>query len=136
MDQGDRDGDGIGDACDPTPGSTPGKVTGGGWIGESKNNFGFNARYTSAMPAPTGNLTYHDKAAGLKLSSTAITSVVITGIHGVITGTGTVNGIDVEWRVEVDDLGEPGRNDTFRISWAGYGAGGLLNGGNIQIHSS
>ena len=134
-DQSDRDGDGVGDACDPTPGSTLGKVTGGGWIGASKNTFGFNTKYTSSMPAPTGELTYHDKSAGLKLSSTTIRSVTVIGTHAVITGTGTVNGITVEWRVEVDDLGEPGQTDTFRISWAGYGAGGTLNGGNIQIHS-
>ena len=30
--------------------------------------------------------------------------------------------------------GEPGRNDTFHISWPGYEAFATLSGGNIQIH--
>jgi hypothetical protein len=133
-DQRDRDGDGIGDLCDPTPGSTPGKVTGGGWIGAAKSNFGFTARYTADMPAPSGELTYIDRQTGAKLSSTSVTLVAISGSHVVLAGTGTVDGVTVEWRVEVDDLGEPGRTDTFSVSWPGYSAGGTLNGGNIQIH--
>ena len=133
-DQRDRDGDGIGDLCDPTPGSTPGKVTGGGWIGAAKNNFGFTARYTADMPTPSGELTYIDRETGAKLSSVSVTLVAISGSHVVLAGTGTVDGVTVEWRVEVDDLGEPGRSDTFSVSWPGYSAGGTLNGGNIQIH--
>ena len=133
-DQADRDGDGIGDVCDPSPGSTPGKVTGGGWISEAKDNFGFNARYVAGMEAPQGHLTYHDRESRLRLHSTAVTMVVITGTHAVITGSGKMNGVPVDWHVEVDDLGEPGRSDTFTITWTGYAAGGLLHGGNIQIH--
>jgi hypothetical protein len=135
-DQSDRDGDGVGDACDATPGSTPGKVTGGGWITSAKNSFGFNARYSAGMTSPEGHVTYQDKAAGLRLASTSITLVQISGTHAVIEGTGEVNGVPVTWRIEVDDLGEPGRSDTFLISWAGYGAGGSLNGGNVQIHGA
>lgn len=89
------------------------------------------------MEAPVGQLTYHDKAGGLKLSSTSITIVTISGTHAVITGNGLLNGTTaIEWRIEVDDRGEPGPNDTFSISSADYSASGLLNGGNIQIHSS
>ncbi len=132
-DPADRDGDGLGDACDPTPGSTPGKVTGGGWITAAKNNFGFNAKYAAGMPTPKGEVSYQDKSLALQLKSSAITSVVISSTHATILGTGTVSGAVVEFRIEVDDLGEPGRNDTFQISWPGYSAGGVLNGGNIQI---
>jgi hypothetical protein len=40
-------------------------------------------------------------------------------------------------RIDVDDLGEPGNFDTFRIQTdSGYSAGGTLAGGNIQIHKS
>ncbi len=132
-DQADSDGDGIGDACDLTAGSTPGKVLGGGWITAVKNTFGFSARYTVGMPSPAGQVTYRDRTTGQAFHSTAITNVTITGTHAVIKGTGEVDGVGVTFQVDVDDLGEPGRSDTFAISWPGYASGGTLNGGNIQV---
>jgi len=136
-DQQNTDGDSLGDACDPTPGNTPGKLSGGGWIGEAKNSFGFTAQYTAGMEAPRGSVTYEDKAAGLELKSVQLTSVIVySATRAVIVGTASVNGQAAEFRLEVEDHGEPGVNDTFRISWSGYEAGGVLNGGNIQIHSS
>jgi hypothetical protein len=47
-----------------------------------------------------------------------------------------LNGAATTYRIDVDDLAEPGRNrDTFRIQLAtGYAASGTLTGGNIQIH--
>jgi hypothetical protein len=131
--QSDLDRDGQGDACDPTPGSTPGKVIGGGWVGEEKSVFGFNVQYTTGMSAPTGQVTFRDRGADLELRSMQITSVIVAGTHATILGKGSVNGTTVEFRIEVDDLGEPGRSDTFLISWLGYSKGGRLNGGNIQI---
>jgi len=87
------------------------------------------------MEAPKRIVTYHDKAAGLKLRSVELTSVIVySTTRAVILGTAAVNGQTTEFRVELEDRGEPGINDTFRISWSGYEAGGLLNGGNIQIH--
>ena len=133
-DQADLDRDGTGDACDPTPGSTPGKVTGGGWITDAKNNFGFNARYDAGAAAPSGQLTYQDKQAGVRIKATSITLVAISGTHATILGSADVNGTPTDFRVDVDDLGEPGRSDTFRIVAGAYSAGGTLNGGNIQIH--
>ena len=133
-DQGDRDGDRVGDVCDPTPGSTPGKVSGGGWIASSKHNFAFIVRYAVGMPAPIGQVTYHDKTTGAKLESTSIASVVISGTHVTIRGAATVDGSSVDFLLVVDDLGEPGRTDTFSVKWPGYEAGSILNGGNIQIH--
>ena len=44
-----------------------------------------------------------------------------------------VNGQLAAFQIDVNDLGEPGINDTFRIRWSGSAAGGLLSGGNIQI---
>jgi len=39
--------------------------------------------------------------------------------------------------VDIADNGEPGRDtDTFTLTLStGYSAGGVLNGGNIQLHS-
>lgn len=134
VDQADLDRDGIGDACDPTPGSTPGKVTGGGWITDAKHSFGFNARYDAGAAAPSGQLTYQDKQAGVRLKATSISLVAISGTHATILGSADVNGTSTDFRVDVEDLGEPGRSDTFRIVAGAYSAGGTLNGGNIQIH--
>lgn len=133
-DQRDTDGDGLGDACDATTGSTPGKVTGGGWITEDKHSFGFNAHYASGMAAPHGHLRYQDKAAGLSLRSTSLSHVSFTGNRASFAGTADVNGVPSSFRVDVEDLGEPGRSDTFRIVVGSYSASALLNGGNIQIH--
>ena len=37
-------------------------------------------------------------------------------------------------RFEVEDLGEPGRADSFRlVTGDGYGAGGVLLNGNIDV---
>ncbi len=133
-DQADRDGDGAGDACDATPGSTPGKVTGGGWITAAKHSFGFTAQYSAGTTAPKGHLTYQDKSSGTTIRSTALTVVSIAGTRATILGSAEVNGVATDFRVVVDDLGEPGRSDTFTIEAGSYAAGGVLNGGNIQIH--
>ncbi len=132
--QQDTDGDGQGDLCDPTPGNIPGKVSGGGFLAAGDSSFAFTSKFVAGMAAPTGNVNYHDKSAGIHLKSTAITSSIITGTHATIRGTATVNGVEVEFRIETDDLGEPGRSDTFSIEWAGYSRGGVISGGNIQIH--
>jgi hypothetical protein len=89
------------------------------------------------MEAPKGNVIYHDEAAGLVLASVALTSMIMySPTRSVILGAATVNGQSAEFRLEIEDHGEPGVNDTFRISWSGYERRGVLTGGNIQIHSS
>jgi subtilase family serine protease len=132
-DQADTDGDGIGDACDPTPGNTPGKITGGGWITAAKNPFGFTVQFRSGMATPQGNVTYKDRPAGLDFKATQLTSLIISGTRAVVLGSATVNGQPVMFRLEVEDKGEPGVNDTFHISWSNYDVDGVLNGGNIQV---
>ncbi len=135
--QEDADGDGVGDACDPSPGSRPGKVTGGGWITDDKHSFGFTARSFADGTPPTGQLTFVDRAVGFRLKATAINSVEVAGAHATVRGAGTLDrGASVEFTVEVVDSGEPGRDDTFRLRFPGYEAGGRLNGGNVQTSSS
>ena len=48
-----------------------------------------------------------------------------------------MNGTTTTYRIDVDDLGEPGRLvDRFAITTgSGFVAAGQLLGGNIQIHS-
>lgn len=132
-DQRDTDGDGTGDACDESPGSTPGKATGGGWIQASgRGTFGFVAQLRGADP--TGNVTYRDHGSGVDLKSTAVTSIIVTGNTAEIRGRGESNGTPVRFRLRVFDDGEPGRGDTFALSLSnGYTASGTLGGGNIQV---
>jgi len=122
-------------------------VTGGGEIGTGRN-FGFTAQSDSGGKA-SGELEYQDKANGINLHSASITSVGVQsdGIHAVVTGTATVNGVaGYSFTVTVADNGEPGIGvDQFRIQITGpmrydsnsFAANaGLLTSGNIQVHAA
>jgi hypothetical protein len=123
----------------------PGKVTGGGRIGDSREfhldvqpdkNDGFK-----------GHLNYKDRTNDVDLRSTSITfvSILIDNKHATIKGTATVNGTSgYTFNVHVEDNGEPGKgSDRFRIQLSGptsydsnaFAAnGGLLTDGNVQVH--
>lgn len=123
----------------------PGKVTGGGKIGDSRafdvdvqpdKNNGFK-----------GHLNYKDTTNNVDLRSTSITfvSILIDNQHATIKGTATVNGVSgYTLTVHLEDNGEPGKgSDHFRIELSGptsydsnaFAAnGGLLTDGNIQVH--
>jgi hypothetical protein len=149
--------------------STPGKVTLGGYIdpvtgdivdgstldiqnGPSAGNkatFGGNVQFNAGDTAPSGNLRYIDHGpVGEDIKATSFSLLVISdgvcgpNTHAAFRFTGTENGNPgQEFKVEVDDCGEPGSNqpngpDTFSIQKlpAGYMAAGPLVGGNVQIH--
>jgi hypothetical protein len=141
--------EGIG--CVIIPKDTPGKATGGGNVlggtlaellivsgtnAGGKANFGFNAEHTTGQVAPSGNLTFNDKASGKKVQATSVDSYYQKENTAVFSGTATVNGTaGVRYSVVVQDFGEPGTADTFRISLDdGYVAGGVLLNGNIKVH--
>ena len=118
----------------PTPDLRPIlKVTGGGSILVKAVNFGFNAD-----PTPSGHLNYQDKEQDIHLVSDSIDSFTQTQPNEVtFTGTGHVGAQPSQFTVTVQDNGEPGTNDTFRIVITGAGAStrsGTLSQGNIQIH--
>lgn len=111
-------------------------VTGGGFITPS----GTKANFAVAGGTKTGfgHLHYIDHGTGMKVKGTSVTAYVITGAttrH--IEGTCEINGQGgFTYQVDVDDQGEPGRNDTFAIQLSnGYSAGDMLGGGNIQLHT-
>ncbi|MBA2461054.1 MAG: hypothetical protein H0V45_04685 [Actinobacteria bacterium] len=140
------DCDGAGCVVTPEP-STPGKATGGGQVdgglaelaivrgtaAGGRANFGFNAQFSTGVLS--GQLTFNDQASGKKVQSTVIDSYTQAGSTARFTGRARVNGTPgVGFVVEVEDLGEPGRADAFRIVLQdGYGAGGVLLKGNIQV---
>lgn len=124
------------------PASTPGcKVTNGGRITATngdKGTFGGNAMADGL----SGEEEYqdHGPADDMNVHSIDITAVVCNaaGTHASIFGTATVDGGgSFNFRIDVDDKGEPGRSDTYRIRLSnGYDSGiqTLAKGGNIQIH--
>jgi hypothetical protein len=129
--------------------NTPGQATGGGQVaGElaelailrgtsagGRANFGFNAQFGSGDPAPSGHLTFIDHDLKKNVKSTSIESFLVAGAMAMFSGRATVNQTPgVAFSVEVEDLGEPGRADTFRITLSdGYMASGVLLHGNIQV---
>ncbi len=145
----DTNGNGVREATEPAdtaaktwvlPQSTPGcKVTYGGRITAAngdKATFGGNAK----APAK-GQAQYqdHGPAARLNVHSLSVLAVVCRpdGTSASIFGKARVNGAGShDFRIDVRDLGEPGRNDRYRIRLStGYDSGDRrLAGGNVQVH--
>ena len=139
--------DGLGCLAD----DTPGKASGGGQIvGElaqltilsgtaagGRASFGFSAQFATGDPAPHGNLTFIDRGASEDVKATTIDSFAVIGNRATFGGEATVNRTSgVRFGVEVEDLGEPGSADTFRIAVAdGYSAAGVLVHGNIEVQA-
>lgn len=111
-------------------------VTGGGWIAASGSRANFGVAGGLKNDGLWGHLTYQDHGAGTKVKDTEITAYEKTGENSrAIEGTARIDGSSGEFRVEVTDNGEPGRDDVFRIRLSnGYQAEGTLRGGNIQLH--
>jgi hypothetical protein len=114
-------------------------VTGGGRITTStggKATFGVAGGIKNG--GFWGHLTYIDHGTGMKVKGTGVTKYVVTGAttrH--IEGTCDVDGQSGStYAIDVDDQGEPGRNDRFKmvLSPSGYTADNTLDGGNIQLH--
>lgn len=116
------------------------KVTYGGRIEAAngdKATFGGNAKGVG----PAGEETYqdHGPAVDINVHSIEILSVTCNadGTMASIFGTATINGQGVyDFRIDLQDLGEPGSADTYRIRLSsGYDSGEqVLNRGNVQIH--
>jgi len=117
--------------------STPGKVTGGGFIQPDgtmtpatlliqsginasvgdKATFGFGVQFAAGDSNPTGNLQYDDHAANVTITAVSFTLLNIGGgvcgpnTHAKIRGSATVTGPSgpstQDFEVEVDDCGGP-----------------------------
>jgi hypothetical protein len=123
------------------PTSTAGQTTGGGQIdnaaGDAKIAFGFTAK--SDANGLKGECTVVDisPATNIKVKCLDVTTLVQSGTHSFFAGHATVNGVATDYRIDVDDLAEPGKGrDTFKIQTSsGYTVGGVLTNGNIQVHN-
>ena len=123
------------------PSSTAGcKVTYGGRItadNGDKATFGGNAKGTG--PSGQEEFQDHGPADAMNVHSIDVRAVTCTRDRTAasIFGTATVDGGgSVLYRIDVQDLGEPGSTDTYRIRLGnGYDSGAqVISGGNVQIH--
>lgn len=114
-----------------------GKITGSGSIlvpGSGTATFEFNAQ-RKAGGLVSGQLVYSNPGRGLVVQSVAVTSMSISATTGTFAGTCTKNGVPCTFTVNVEDNGEPPFGDRFVIAVSGEPEeGGVLTGGNIQIH--
>jgi hypothetical protein len=115
---------------------TPGHATGAGLIEDPVHGhvlFGFTAK--------SDGVTAKGKCAvateGTLVVCQNVTLLMQLGTHVTFLGQTRVNGVQTDYRIDVDDLGEPGRNrDLFSIrTTGGFAAAGVLRAGNIQVHS-
>ena len=117
--------------------STAGHVTGGGYVGDVLNDwlsFGFTAK--SNETTVKAQCTVSDRSRSVEIKCLDSTLLSQTATHATFLGSARVNGQVMDYRIDVDDLGEPGvGRDTFRIQTEnGFTASGVLAGGNVQIH--
>jgi hypothetical protein len=143
----DANGNGTQDIAEPfgtpatkawvLPASTPGQVTGGGQILNATSTdriaFGFNAQNQNT--GLKGNCSVVDPFSSVHVKCLDVTSLVQSGTHATFFGNADADGTATTYRIDVDDNGEPGTTDTFKIhTSSGYTASGTLERGNVQIH--
>jgi hypothetical protein len=122
-------------ACSPTRDVT----TGGGWLlpgARANRTFALSA-VLGAIP-PLGRLLFVNHISNERLKGEIITYVVTSSETRLMTGTGTAGGEEAFFELQVSDAAEPGRQDTFELTYTTLMGGnrfelGALGGGNIQI---
>jgi hypothetical protein len=119
------------------PASTPGQVTGGGQIvpaaGAEEVSFGLQAKSGLKLNATCSVV---DHALDVHVKCLDAAALVQSPTHATFFGNAMVNGMPTTYRIDVDDLGQPGGgSDTFKLqTGSGYTAAGVLARGDVQIH--
>jgi hypothetical protein len=116
---------------------TTGHTTGGGSVDDVANgtvSFAFSAK--SDGTAVDGRCLVIAPDPDTRVTCLDATLLARTATHATFIGTAEVNGEEADYRIDVDDLGEPGvGRDTFRIQAGAFVAAGVLASGNVQIHA-
>lgn len=117
--------------------TTPGQCTGGGQVPSTTGTAAFGFTVKSDQTGVKGECSVVEDlgAASIKVKCTDVTSVTRAGNTCSFFGNGTIDGVPVTYRVDTQDNAEPGTGkDVFRIQTSsGYGAGGVLLKGNVQV---
>ena len=114
------------------------KATGGGTIfhaaGDPGITFGFNAQLQN-NGSLQGRGTVIDHRTNTRIKILNVVSLVVVATHATFTGQCEVNGVTENYRIDVDDINEPGIGvDVFSIQTDSYAQQtGILTGGNIQV---
>ncbi|MBI4743575.1 MAG: hypothetical protein HY776_01915 [Actinobacteria bacterium] len=120
--------------------NTPGRIV--GWGGYNNTSF-FNFNILSNGKYPVGTFYYSDRAKGLNVWSNVITHLMVSPDKkkAAFKGNVKIGGVaGYKFVVYVDDNGNPGINDKFRINIYDpsnalfYSSNGTLFTGNIQIY--
>ena len=131
--QRDTDEDGIGDACDTTPGTTPGcEVRGSGRL-DTNRQASFNVRIDTDMLG-RARLEFTDLRAEVRLRSVEIDSVIVDGATAVIRGSGRVGNDPVDLRADVEGETASSHRGTFALELSnGYRIEGNVRFGRIAV---
>ncbi|HEX4743107.1 MAG TPA: nidogen-like domain-containing protein [Candidatus Limnocylindria bacterium] len=118
--------------CTLTVTNAVGKITSGLIRFEGKGRGGFNVQH-DAVEGTKGELQFQTSSVDLHVHTMTAIGISADKRKGWFAGTGT-NGQKVV--VYVEDNGEPGRNDIFRIwvNGTAQNGDGAITGGNVQIH--
>jgi hypothetical protein len=115
-------------------GLPPGKVTGGGQINVpgGRGSFGFNAKVESGVSS--GHLNYLNHVTGAHLNCTVTAVGILSSTKAQFEGSCSSKSSAPSFEAEVEDNGEPGKNDKFKITYGSTTEGNTISRGNIQIH--
>ncbi len=121
------------------PLDTTGKATGGGQIGDitslAQVSFGFEVKKTEDPDRLQGRCLVNDPAEETRVKCLTVGSYEQIGNTATWEGAAEVNGVREEYRITVQDNGEPNQGiDTFSIATETYEAAGNVQHGNVQLH--
>ena len=122
------------------PVDTYGKATGGGQVASPSDTdqgvtFGFTVEKREDPEFLKGQCNVVDHATGDHIVCRTVTDYQQIGNTVTFEGTADVNGVEEEYRITVQDNGEPNQGvDTFSIVTDSYEAAGNVPEGNVQVH--
>jgi hypothetical protein len=121
------------------PLDTSGKATGGGQIGDITSlgqvTFGFEVKRTEHRDRLQGRCLVNDPTEETRVKCLTVTSYQQVANTATWEGSAEVNGVREDYRITVQDNGEPNRGiDVFSIETETYEAAGNVERGNIQLH--